>query len=418
MTSKIEVSKKPGGHIRKKSGGKPGYHKPNKSVVERVEDEEMDKILTELKYFKDHIQANKGHNGSKKSGNKDPQSKSRKNKESNNESGDNTTAPSRQASRPRTSRGNRSSSKVARRTTESNEGGHSAMGFQSNKPQHHLLYSNIDNPKHLHNRSLNEVADSPRTKKRKMIKGRMSPNTFLGNHQRHPSAMMNPNSQNTKGKMNLENAKMALLAKNRPQSAKLKKKNVKGDRSKKGSANRQRGQDENEAIIKFTNQPIPSYFKNSNENSQNLIESHMLNYDGNSFDWDEIYRNKLIKKNLGVSKKAENKIYIGANSKIISTNKKVNSKFMMYKRPESKPFKKSTAYEQISYAEANPMHNTSIDSALFRKHSYQIDKKRKTKAISNVMIANKGGKSKHKRSATPSIQGPKQYLASHLHPVD
>jgi hypothetical protein len=415
--SKIEASHKPGGQIRKKLGVKSGNHKPNKSVVERVEDEEMDKILTELKYFKDHIQASKGHhNTSKKSANKEGQATGKKNKEANNESGDNTTAPSQQASRPRTSRGNRPSSKVARRTAGSNEGGgHSAMGFHSNKPNHHLLYNNIDNPKHLHNRSLNEVIDSPRTKKRKLIKGRMSPNMLVGNHQRHPSALMNQSNQ--KGKMNLENAKMELLAKSRPQSAKLKKKAVKGDRSKKGSAQRQRLQEENDAVIKFTNQPIPSYFKNS-ENSHNLIENHMFKNDGNSFDRDDVYRSKLIKKNLGVAKKSENKIYVGINPKIIPT-KKVNSKFMMYKRPDgsNKGFKKSTAYEQISYAEANPMHNTSIDSALFRKGSYQIDKKRKGKVMNNPMAA-KSTKQKHKRSATPSIPGPQQYLANHLHHID
>lgn len=352
-------------HIRKKSSAKSGQHKPNKSVVERVDDDEMEKILSELKYFKDHIQASKAANSNSKTVKKEHSQNKKAKDTNNNESGDNTTAPSQQASRPRTSRGNRPNSKVARRTANSSEGGHSAMGFHSNLPQHHLLYNNIDNPKHLHNRSLNEVVDSPRTKKRKMIKGRISPNTFVANHQRHPSAMMN--GMNNKGKINLENAKMALLSKTRPQSAKLKKKNPKAERSKKSSVQRQRLQDENDALLKFTNQPIPPYFKD-NLNSHNIIENSLFKNERNSFDRDEIYRNKLIKKNLGVAKKSENKIYVGANTKIMPS-KKINmtSKFMMYKRPETKGFKKSMAYDQIAYTEINPAHNTSIDSALFRK---------------------------------------------------
>ena len=43
-----------------KSGIRHSQHKHNKSVVENVEDEEMDKILNELRHFKEHI------NGSKK----------------------------------------------------------------------------------------------------------------------------------------------------------------------------------------------------------------------------------------------------------------------------------------------------------------------------------------------------------------
>jgi len=47
---------------RKKSGNNKSInHKPNKSVIEHVDDEEMEKILNELKYFKDHINASKNN---------------------------------------------------------------------------------------------------------------------------------------------------------------------------------------------------------------------------------------------------------------------------------------------------------------------------------------------------------------------
>jgi len=106
------------------------------------------------------------------------------------ESGENTTATSQQASRPRTSRGNRPSSKVGRRGDGTGVGGHSAMGFHSNTKQHHLLYNNIENSKVVHHRSVNEALDSPRSKKRKNNKGRISPNTFIVHHQRQPSAAL------------------------------------------------------------------------------------------------------------------------------------------------------------------------------------------------------------------------------------
>ena len=56
--TKSEV-RKTAGHARRKSGNKNAHHKHNKSVVEHVEDEDMDKILNDLKYFKEHINASK-----------------------------------------------------------------------------------------------------------------------------------------------------------------------------------------------------------------------------------------------------------------------------------------------------------------------------------------------------------------------
>lgn len=153
---------------------------------------------------------------------KEGQSINKKGKESNNESGDNTTANSQQPSRPRTSRGNRPSSKVGR--SGPTGGGNSAIGFHSNIPNHHLLYNNLDNMP-LHNRSVNEVIESPRSKKRKLSKGRISPNTFAPHHQRQPSAIIK--QQNPQRNSSLEGEQIKLNDKSRPHSAKLKKKNNK-----------------------------------------------------------------------------------------------------------------------------------------------------------------------------------------------
>lgn len=158
---------------------------------------------------------------------KEGQSITKKGKESNNESGDNTTANSQQPSRPRTSRGNRPSSKVGR--SGPSGGGNSAIGFHSNLPNHHLLYNNIDNMP-LHNRSVNEGIESPRSKKRKLSKGRISPNTFAPHHQRQPSAIIK--QQNPQRNSSLEGEQIKLNDKSRPHSAKLKKKNKSAERGK------------------------------------------------------------------------------------------------------------------------------------------------------------------------------------------
>mmetsp|Transcript_39045 Transcript_39045/g.38663 ORF Transcript_39045/g.38663 Transcript_39045/m.38663 type:complete len:250 (-) Transcript_39045:211-960(-) len=109
----IGQSRKSSGHARRKSGVKAPKHKHNKSVVEKVDDDDMDKIIHDLKYFKEHMQANKRTNkGNKRVVNKEAnESAPKKGKESVGESGENTTAASQQASRPRTSRGNLSKSK-------------------------------------------------------------------------------------------------------------------------------------------------------------------------------------------------------------------------------------------------------------------------------------------------------------------
>jgi len=146
----------------------------------------MDKIINDLKYFKEHIQGSKKNVGSKNYKKDVSGSLKRKGKEAAPESGDNTTAPSQQVSRPRTSRGNRTSSKASRRE---GAGGSSAIGFHSNLPQHHLLYNNIENSKIAHHKSVNEALDSPRSKRRKHSKGKISPNSFIVHHQRQPTAL-------------------------------------------------------------------------------------------------------------------------------------------------------------------------------------------------------------------------------------
>jgi hypothetical protein len=46
-------------HHHRKKRKEPGHNRQNKSVIEHVDDEEMDKILNELRFFKDHIKASK-----------------------------------------------------------------------------------------------------------------------------------------------------------------------------------------------------------------------------------------------------------------------------------------------------------------------------------------------------------------------
>ena len=72
-----------------------------------------------------------------------------------------------------------------------------------------------------------------------------------------------------------------------------------------------------------------------NYTSQKLMENHILASEGNSFDRDDPFKSKLIKKNLGIAKKGDNKIQI-VNSKALM-QKKTGGKFIMYKRPDIKP---------------------------------------------------------------------------------
>jgi hypothetical protein len=179
-------SRKNSGYNRKKSG-----HKPNKSVIEHVDEEDMGKIISDLKYFKEHFDNSKkivGVKNTKK--NVNTANVNKRGKDVAVESGDNTTAPSQQASRPRTSRGTRTNSKIAKKAD--NSGGNSAMGFHSNMPQRHLLYNNMGEVDNVHNRSVNENfdCDLKQISVPKQSKGRTSPNNLIANNQRHPSAVI------------------------------------------------------------------------------------------------------------------------------------------------------------------------------------------------------------------------------------
>ena len=135
------------------------------------------------------------------------------------------------------------------------------------------------------------------------------------------------------------------------------------------------------------------------------MENHILSNEGNSFDRDDPFKSKLIKKNLGIAKKAENKIQL-INSK--SLMQKTKGKFIMYKRPDSKPnANKLISYDQLNYTDQSYLiNNTSVDASMYRKTSYQLDKKRKGK-----ILATQNKKIKNKRSATPSITAPQQFIA-------
>ena len=137
------------------------------------------------------------------------------------------------------------------------------------------------------------------------------------------------------------------------------------------------------------------------------MENHILANEGNSFDRDDPFKSKLIKKNLGIAKKGDAKIQL-INTKALM-QKKSGGKFIMYKRPDIKPntTNKLVSYDQLSYTDHNYLiNNTSVDASMYRKTSYQLDKKRKGKIMST-----QNKKVKNKRSATPSLTTPQQFIA-------
>lgn len=217
----------------------------------------MNKIITALKYFQDQTNSK----------NSTTQQIADKASGKENEKGSNRESESR----PRTSRGKRKARK------KSGNGGNSALGFHSNVHNHSLIH-NIEGMKNPHNRSVNIAVDSPRSKKRKAQKGRVSPNTFAIYHQRHPSGLVN-HHKNT----SLEQERLANICKSRPKSAKLKKKCPKtGERSKKGSSNRQGNQ---------------SFVKSGFHH--NFVDASLI--EDESFDRDEKSL-KFMKKHAGIKK--------------------------------------------------------------------------------------------------------------------
>lgn len=157
-----------------------------------------------------------------------------------------------------------------------------------------------------------------------------------------------------------------------------------------------------------TNQKLPIYNKDSVV-SHSMLDSSVLMTEGNSFDREELMRHKLAKKNFGINKKGEVKIQMNYHNKAILNTKKISNKFMMYKRPENGINNKSMNYEGLSYIDPQyKLHNASMDRSMFRKGSYQIDKKRQAKVVTT-----QSKKPKPKRSATPSLGVSQQYVGQY-----
>lgn len=362
----------------RRSAPKTGSKSDKRVHKEHKEEGEMNKILTALRFFKEQTNnaKNSGTFQIKKSNRKESHKHS-KEKENIQEKDRAPTAEGSE-SRPRTSRGKRGSK--ARKKSGPSGGGNSALGFHSSLAQNPLLQSNIENSKHTHNRSVNVAVDSPRTKKKKAQKGRVSPNTFTVNHTRHPSAVAQHvnHAKNT----SMEAEKLSLLGKNRPKSAKLRKKVTKsGERGKKGVSNRQSAQ---------------ASMKNG-LTSHNFLDSSIM--EDNSFDNNDKVWKKFMKKSNCLIRKANNKLKAADAAR---GNKGSNSKFMVYKRPESST---KMAYENMSYIDdLQKMHNN-VEELMKNKANLKFDnKKRKVSAGSK--------KKKNRRSATPALSLPQHYLGA------
>lgn len=137
----------------------------------------MNKILTALKFFKDHTNNMKTTSNHHKRSDKKEASKI-KEKENVNDKGRDSVMSKEGEIRPRTSRGKRSVKQRRRSGSKNN----SALGFHSKMP-HHLLNHGVD-VKGQHNRSVNIANDSPRTKSKRKINDRISPNMFAPSHQK------------------------------------------------------------------------------------------------------------------------------------------------------------------------------------------------------------------------------------------
>lgn len=178
-------------------------------------DEEMNKILTALKYFND--KNNKVYKDDNILNTSDVvNTKPVVTTEDNDKD-----SPLKESeSRPKSSRRKRSS-KQRKKSGNSNGGNNSALGFHPNV-KHNPLVHNIENLKNPHNRSVNIVSDSPKVKKRKVRKGRVSPNNFAVNYTRkYPQNQ--PGIHHSK-RVSLDQEELAMISRSRPKSAKQKKK--------------------------------------------------------------------------------------------------------------------------------------------------------------------------------------------------
>lgn len=346
-------------------------------------EEERNTILTALKFFKDQNQSRSsaGNRRSEKNIEK-VKEKAKEGKIDENEpnevkEGDDT------ESRPRTSRGKRGSAHRKR-----SGGGNSALGFQSKQPQN-SLFNGIENIKNLHNRSVNVVPDSPRGKKRKTNKGRISVNTFAAYQQKHQAGIIINKVSHTKN-TSLEAEKLSMMNKSRPKSAKSKKEIVSktaGERSKKSSVNRHH----NNSVLSKLEFP-----------HQKGLENSFLMGD-KSFDRNDKAFQKFIKQQVSKQNKSITKMRINT---IKQAAKVPNNKFSLIKRPDAFHKNLYKAYEHMNYfQDLNKMHSNIDDIMKENKHIMKYD----TKKNKMVGITKKG---KFKRSATPGLSVPQSQLAN------
>lgn len=346
------------GQIRKKSANKST--RIEKRIVK--EDEEMSKIMTALKFFKEHTNTNT--NNSTGIVNKNDKDQEKENHHERERTG---SAGKDSESRPRTSRTKRGSKN--RRKSGNSSGGHSALGFHSNLQNYPLIH-NIDTFKNPHNRSVNVAPESPRiARKRKMNKDKISPNTFAIHHQRHPSGI-NSNAHHTKNS-SMEQEKNSLLNKSRPRSVKLKKKPVKVERSKKSSMNR-----------------IPNNsFAKGSITAHGFVDSSILK-ENPSFDKDDQTLIRFMKKHSCNIKKTNEKL------KMQNYASKPSSKFAVYKNPASKQ-NVPMPYDHMSYIEDLQKMHSNIEDLMKPKLNSKLEAK-KRKAVASK-------KKKHRRSSTPQL---------------
>jgi len=366
-------------NAHQKSGSK-NASRLDKYKDNKNENEEMSKILTALRFFKDQANGSKNSSGHQKRSDKKENNTNIRNKENENDKGRDSVLSKEHESRPRTSRGKRGSKN--RRKSGGESGGYSALGFHSNLP-HQLLYNNIEHTKNIHNRSVNVGADSPREKKRKISKGRVSPNTFIVHHKHQNSGYQKASHIKN---ASLEAEKIALLNKTRPKSAKQKKKSVKtGDRSKKPSGHRH-----NSSV--YSKGDVPSY----------AIIDNTLFAEDISYDKEEKALKKFMKKNN--LRKAAAKIRINNDS--IKANKHQGSKFMLVKRQDANFKNLQMPNEHMNYLEDLRKMHTNIEEVIQNKNNFKFEAKKK-----RMGSATKKNK-KNKRSATPALSVPKGYLGN------
>ena len=133
--------------------------------------------------------------------------------------------------------------------------------------------------------------------------------------------------------------------------------------------------------------------------SQNMMDNSLLMED-NSYDKEDKTLKKIMKKYQGNIRKTNPKLRVNNG---VQGNKKHSNKFTVFKRPESTNKNMHMAYEHMNYIEdLNKMHNN-IEDMMFNKSNMKFEQKRKK--VSGGKKSRKG-----KRSATPGLTAPPQYL--------